>query len=86
MSSRAVLSRRRPRQGQRQGLEALIGADVEVRVVGGGVYRGQLEAVDADFLRLVDHHGREILVARCAVVAVLDERRGLLPEQHKANL
>jgi 2,3-bisphosphoglycerate-independent phosphoglycerate mutase len=85
MSSRAVLSRRRPRQGQRQGLEALIGADVEVRA-GAAVFRGQLEAVDADFLRLVDHHGREILVARCAVVAVLDERRGLLPEQHKANL
>ena len=81
MTGRPVLSRRRPRQARRQGLEGLVGADVEVRVGAGSVYRGRLDAIDPTYLYLTCHTGCAMLVTRGAVVAVLDEQRTQAPGQ-----
>jgi hypothetical protein len=75
--------RRRPAAA---GMADLIGLDAEVRCSAGQVYRGTLRSVDADYLGLERaSDGRAVLVARSAVVAVVDELApGLRPTGRKS--
>jgi len=52
-----------------------IGREVEARTVGGGCYRGLLEACDERFLRIRRHTGCDVIIPLCQLTALLDEER-----------
>lgn len=55
-------------------LGALVGRDVEARCSGGGCYRGTLQAVGDDFLRIArSTTARAVYVRRSGLVALVDE-------------
>jgi len=75
MPGKPVIARHRPRRAQRPGIESFLHRDVEIRTRGGGSYRGELVSVDGSFLCVLRANGREVLIPRSAVVAIVDEQR-----------
>ena len=70
---------RAKRQVRPKGFEAYLHRTIEVRTSGGGAFRGQLEAVDAEFVYLTRGVGRGAVIPRGAIAAVLDEERFATP-------
>ena len=74
-------TRRGTSRGKRiiTGLDALVGADVELKCASGQVYRGTLRTVGGEYLGLERaSDGRVVLVNRLAVIAIVDEMAPLL--------
>jgi hypothetical protein len=67
------------RQVKHRGIEEYLRRDVEVRTLGGGAFRGHLEAVDEEFVYLTRGVGRGAVIPREAIAAVLDEERFAAP-------
>ena len=67
------------RQVRHQGIREYLKRDVEVRTLGGGAFRGHLDAVDAEFVYLTRGVGRGAVIPRGAIAAVLDEERFATP-------
>jgi len=59
----------------RRGIETYLKRDVEIRTVGGGSHRGYLAAVDAEFVYLIRDIGRDAMIPRATITAILDEER-----------
>lgn len=55
---------------------SLVGRDCEIRLAGGAVHRGELVAAGGPWLTLAMHHGRTAIVAKDAVVSIVDEGAG----------
>jgi len=62
-------------------IEDFRGADVELRVLGGAIYRGRLDCVTKDALILLRANGRAVLVSRASLVAISDESRPLQEDE-----
>jgi hypothetical protein len=63
-----------PKTRNADDLGALLGRDVEARCAGGGCYRGTLQAVGNDFLRIErSTTARAVYVRRSGLVALVDE-------------
>ena len=69
----AVLGAQGRRKAAARGLAGLVGADVEVRTLAGGIHRGRLLAASAEWLEIEGHTGRRVLIRIAAVGAVVDE-------------
>ncbi len=78
----AVLGTHGRRRAAVPGLGELVGADVELRLGNGAVIRGELVALDADYMVIVrSTTRRRTYVRRDAVAAVIDETPHLSPRE-----
>lgn len=82
----AVLGTRGRRRPAVPGLNELVGADLELRLAGGAVVRGELVALDATYLVIQRSTTRRRTYVRREVVQVLVDETPHLSPRERADL